>query len=317
MITTPTPAQNSITLLIALVTIGLAIAASACGGASADRSATRPSSTTAPATTTTTTVVTRPTEPRDEIVATAAGRLHIHCKGDGPTTVLLIAGWDAGGDESWAAVQPKIAARDRVCTYDRFGTGTSDAASKAQTFTTQAADFHALLDAAGEPGPYVVAGHSFGGAEAVAFASRYQDDVVGLLLIDASPPTWPAAVCAVPDDGSEAATDARKLCAVFHDPASDAERLDAVAAFDEVAAIDSLDDLPVTVMTAAHRTWPGLAARELTRLDAVWAEGVSRWAALSANSTTLTVEKTGHYIQIEHPDVVVNALTQLLPESNS
>jgi pimeloyl-ACP methyl ester carboxylesterase len=71
------------------------------------------------------------------------------------------------------------------------------------------------------------------------------------------------------------------------------------------------------VITAAHRTWPGLAAGELARLDAVWAKGVSRWAALSTKSTTVAIEKTGHYIQLEHPNVVLNALTHLLRDSDS
>src|SRR3712207_8210128 len=59
----------------------------------------------------------------------------------------------------------------RVCAYDRFGTGTSDAPTTPQTFEDQVADLHELLDAVGEPGPYVVVGPSFVGAEAVTFRS--------------------------------------------------------------------------------------------------------------------------------------------------
>ncbi|MBA2282008.1 MAG: alpha/beta fold hydrolase [Acidimicrobiia bacterium] len=142
--------------------------------------------------------------------------------------MLLIARWGDGGD-NWGSIEPAISERARVCSYARFGTGTSDAPSSTQNFDTQAADLHALLDHDGEPGPYVVLGHSFGGAEAVTFAARYPDEVTGLMLLDASPTTWPATVCSV------AAYEA--LCGVFHDPTLDPERLDVFPAFDEVATI--------------------------------------------------------------------------------
>ena len=109
-----------------------------------------------------------------------------------------------------------------------------------------------------EPGPYVVVGHSFGGAEAVAFASMYPNDVGGLLLLDASPTTWP--------DGVHRAR--RRIrrrcgfaetCAAFA-PAANPEQLDAPAAFAEVDAITSLGALPMTVVTAAAHPYPGLDA---------------------------------------------------------
>ena len=222
--------------------------------------------------------------------------------------MLLIAGWGAGGDESWSAVHPTLAEHARVCTYDRPGTGTSDAPATDQTFETQATDLRALLETAGEPGPYVVVGHSFGGPEAVTFAAEYPEEMTGLVLVDASPTTWPAAVCAVPDDAGSY----HQLCKVFHDPLLDPERLDVIAAFEHVAGISSLGDLPLTVITADTCTSPGLAATELTRLNQVWDEGVATWAALSPRSTVVIVTDTGHNIQLEHPDVVIREVSTLL-----
>lgn len=259
-----------------------------------------------------TTRLARPTGLVDDHIAIDGGRMHLRCVGEGPTTVLLLAGWGGSGD-GWGAIEPTVAERARVCSYAKFGTGTSDAPPTTQTFVTQAADLHRLLEAAGEPGPYVVLGHSFGGAQAVAFAAEHPDEVVGLMLLDASPVTWPAAVCAVPDDGTDAARDAGTLCATMHDPALDPERIDVVPAFEEVAAIESLGDLPMTVMSAARRTWPGLAESEITRLTDVWSEGVDRWAGLSTASTIVTVADTSHLIQLDQPELVVDQLLALLP----
>lgn len=287
----------SIAALVAAITLSTA----ACGnsdGSDASAAATP----TTPATTSP--VVERPTRGVDAMVRVEHGRMHIRCAGTGDTTVVLIAGWD-GGDGSWDAIRPSVSQHARVCSYAKFGTGGSDPASTTQTFASQAADLHALLAAADEPGPYVVVGHSFGGSVAVMFASTYPDEVTGLLLLDASPTGWPATVCSVPAY--------RAACDLMHDPAEDAERLDVFRAFDEVAHITSLGDLPMTVMTGAHRDDTGLSADELTRLDSVWADGQAHWASLSSASTIVTVEHTGHHIEIDQPQRVVDELLNLLP----
>jgi len=217
--------------------------------------------------------------------------------------VLLLAGWDDAGDK-WGDIEPAISGRARVCSYSRFGTGESDAPPSTQTFATQATDLHELLDAAGEPGPYVLVGHSFGGAEAVTFASKYPDEVTGLLLLDASPTTWPDVVCSVPAyEGG---------CAVMQDPTLDPEELDVFPAFEAVAAITSLGDAPMTVMTAAHRDPQGITPDELARLETLWAEGMERWAGLSSLSSIVIVEDTGHHIEVDQPQLVVNELLELL-----
>jgi pimeloyl-ACP methyl ester carboxylesterase len=257
----------------------------------------------------------RPAQHVDALVDVGSGRLHLRCDGAGNVTVLLVAGW-GGSTESWATVDSSLADSARVCSYDRFGTGTSDVPTTTQTFGTQASDLAALLRSAGEPGPYVVVGHSFGGAEAVTFAARYPDEVAGLMLLDATPPTWPAASCAVPDDGTDAARSFQALCAAMHDPTQNPEHLDVIAAFDEVAQIDALGALPMTVVTAAERSFPGLAESELARLDAVWNAGVSEWAAMSSSSTVVEVD-TGHDIQLEQPALVVREVLTLLSRSDN
>lgn len=290
--------MNATTFSAAVLAVALPLAAAACGSSGSDAS--EPPT----PTTTSTTTVERPSGDVDELVAVDGGSLHLRCTGSGDVTVVLVAGWGAGAD-AWSGVEPQLADEARVCAYDRFGLGSSDAPPEVQTFETQAADLHALLEAAGEPGPYVLAGHSFGGAEAVTFASTFADEVAGLVLVDASPATWPATVCSV-----EAYAGG---CAVMHDPSLDPERLDVFGAFGAVAAIESLGDLPMAVVTAAHRTDPTLDAAELARLDSVWAEGVERWASLSTASSVVTVEDAGHDIHVERPELVAGEIAALLP----
>ena len=72
--------------------------------------------------------------------------------------------------------------------YDRAGRGWSDAADGPQDGAHIAADLHTLLDRAHVPGPYVLAGHSFGGLYVLSFAAQFPDQVAGLVLLDSTAP---------------------------------------------------------------------------------------------------------------------------------
>jgi pimeloyl-ACP methyl ester carboxylesterase len=292
----------------ALLAIALAVGVVACGSSAStgDHGATtaRPASNRRPDASTTTVAAPRPAGSIDRLVETDHGKLHLRCDGHGPATVLLIGGWDHGID-GWGPFEATVARHARACEYDRFGIGTSDAPATNQTFETQVADLHAALDAAGEPGPYLVVGHSFGGAEGVTFASTYADEVRGVVLIDASPTDWPAVVCSVP--AYEAG------CDLMRHPERDGERLDVFPAFEQVSKVATLGVLPLTVITAAHRSPDGISAVEQARLDRLWAAGEQRWARLSSRSKVVTVDHTGHSIHLDQPKAVLDEVVGLLP----
>lgn len=279
-------------------------------------SPTTPPTTTAPDTTASTTTAhaeTRPTALLDELVDVGGARTHVRCVGRGAATVLLISGFEAGA-AAWGAVEPALTARTRVCSYDRPGTGTSDPPAAIATFATQAHDLRDLLTAVREPGPYVVVGHSFGGAESISFASAYPDEVIGVVLVDASPANWPQSLCAVADDGSDAATIVHGLCAGWSEPTSNVEHLDVVAAFADVATITTLGSLPMAVISAVDRQLPaGLATDEVERLTDGWDQGQQRWSQLSTASHLVPVADSSHYIQLDHPDLVIDQIVRLLP----
>jgi pimeloyl-ACP methyl ester carboxylesterase len=121
-------------------------------------------------------------------------RLYIECTGSGGPAVILQAGLGASSS-SWAAIAPAVAATTTVCTYDRAGHGRSDEAGP-QDGIALATDLHTLLERAGVPGPYVLVGHSSGGPYVRVFATRYADQVAGMVLLDAQPPD---AFTALPD----------------------------------------------------------------------------------------------------------------------
>jgi len=89
--------------------------------------------------------------------------------------------------DPWRGVQPAVAARTRACSYDRAGLGWSDPGPLPRTSRREIRELHRLLANAGETGPYVLVGHSFGGWNALLYARQYRRDITGLVLIDAAP----------------------------------------------------------------------------------------------------------------------------------
>ena len=114
-------------------------------------------------------------------------RLYLDCRGEGSPTVVL----DNGLGEvaaSWARIVAQVDSTTRVCAYDRAGQGWSEDTSSAQDGITAAVDLRALLSMAGEHGPYVLVGHSIGGAYALTYADQYPRQVAGMVLLDSSSP---------------------------------------------------------------------------------------------------------------------------------
>ncbi|GAA5027948.1 hypothetical protein GCM10023258_23050 [Terrabacter aeriphilus] len=122
-----------------------------------------------------------------KLVDVGGYRLHLNCTGTGSPTVVLLNGL---GETSplWARVQPAVAATSRVCAYDRAGQGWSDDSPNPADATTAATDLHQLLSAAGETGPFVLAGHSSGGVHALTYTHLYDSDVAGVVLLDSASP---------------------------------------------------------------------------------------------------------------------------------
>ena len=114
-------------------------------------------------------------------------RLHIHCTGSGSPTVVLEPGLGEPSAMMEAWIAPAVATTTRVCVYDRAGRGWSESTGP-QDGRQVATDLHTLLQRAGEPGPYVLAGHSVGGLYVLNFADLFPDQVAGVVLLDSTHP---------------------------------------------------------------------------------------------------------------------------------
>jgi len=125
--------------------------------------------------------------PPGRFVDVGGRRMHLVESGAGTPVVVLESGI-AASCLNWTNIQAEVARFTRVCSYDRASLGWSDSAQTPRVTSHLVEELHELLKAANLPGPYVLAGHSYGGMLVRAYAARYPDEVAGLVLVDPLPP---------------------------------------------------------------------------------------------------------------------------------
>jgi hypothetical protein len=122
----------------------------------------------------------------------AGRRIFLRCTGTGSPTVVF----ENGLTTDWYSLQNQLSTSTTVCSYDparqNGPSSRSDSAPAPRDGDARVADLHAVLAAAGVPGPYVLGGASNGGLFSLMYASRYPDQVAGMVLIDGVHPDYHA-----------------------------------------------------------------------------------------------------------------------------
>jgi pimeloyl-ACP methyl ester carboxylesterase len=112
-------------------------------------------------------------------------KLRILCEGSAAPTVVIDGGIGTA-TMGWAVVQHQVANFARVCVYDRAGYFASDSIPGPRTSEQMARELHTLLVNAGEHGPFVLVGHSFGAFTARVYHAQYPAEVAGVVMVDGS-----------------------------------------------------------------------------------------------------------------------------------
>jgi pimeloyl-ACP methyl ester carboxylesterase len=279
-----------------------------------------------------------------KLVDVGGFKMHIDCTGEGSPTLILDSGL---GDSyiSWRKVQPQIAKFTRVCSYDRAGLGYSDSSSRPRTSQVMAEELHALLQAAGIAPPYVLVGHSMGGYDIRLYASQYRDEVAGMVLVDASHPDqekrFPAALKSldakwtrrlefmefampfgVPRLSGFCSANAVVRAAecnlhTLREKVAEEKALSESAA--QAAATAALSDLPLAVLShdPEEHSVPGIAPDVMKSVEAAWSQLQEELAHLSTRGTRTIAKNSSHYIQMDRPDRVVEAVHAVLDEARA
>jgi pimeloyl-ACP methyl ester carboxylesterase len=274
--------------------------------------------------------------PSGQMVDVGGYHLHINCTGHRSPTVVIDAGW---GDWSakWSWVQPKVAKTTQVCTYDRAGMGYSEAGSLPRNAKQFAQELHTLLHQANIPVPYVLVGHSLGGLSVRVFASDYESEVAGVVLIESMSP---AQFSQSPTDKKPQQTlQPRSFSIPFVlariglvrllaeplglKPALPPGAQKAFTAFSvtprsvQAWADEGLGMPDSGVQARAVKSFGALPLIVLSRgldLTPEWQAMQSELLQLSSNSQQLIAEKSGHNLEIDRPEAAIAAIVKMVKQ---
>ena len=273
-----------------------------------------------------------------QLIDVGGYKMHIDCSGTGSPTVILESGM-GDGYLSWRRVQPQIAQLTRVCSYDRAGLGYSDSSPKPRTSKVFAEELHTLLQHAGVSPPYVLVGHSMGGYDVRLYASLYRTEVAGIVLVDASHPeqqkrlpralndldaTWireqeffeftmpfglPRLLGFCAKDGEARAAECN-----FHSVRESVAELKSISeSAAQTAATGSLGDMPLVVLSQDSDAPQYDLPEDLVKpTNEAWQQMQRELAQLSTRGTQVIARNSGHYIQFDRPDVVVDGVGKVV-----
>jgi pimeloyl-ACP methyl ester carboxylesterase len=229
----------------------------------------------------------------------------VRCMGTrtpGKPLVVLEAGGGNGLD-IWARVQSPIAESARVCAYDRptlirSGAGPRAAFAPGEVVRT----LREILADLGEAPPYIMVGHSYGGMIVRLFATRYPAEVVGMVLVDSSHEDQLTRFDAIDPDT------ARELRSPPRDEAVDLVAFSAV-----LNASRWHSTMPLIVLTHG-KTPPAPAGRDtqVAALEKAWLELQRELATRSPAATHVIATRSGHYIQLDEPTLVIDAVHKVV-----
>ena len=117
------------------------------------------------------------------------GGYDVHVLAEGPRggpPVVLFGGGHSGG-YAFLDLHNALKADFRSILIDRPGTGWSDTGPFPRTTAVEVDEVMAVLESTGESGPFVFAGHSFGGLLAANIARRHPQQTAALVLLDPTP----------------------------------------------------------------------------------------------------------------------------------
>lgn len=218
--------------------------------------------------------------------------------GNGRPAVVLQAGF-GDGKAVWQPVMAELARDFTVFAYDRPGRGDNPDTDAPRDPCSIADEQRALLKSAGISPPYVLVGHSLGGLYQYVYAKLYPDEVAGFVLLD---PTHPRNWQMVQKTNPAIATLIKTMLTLRPGRAQSGEFNAQTQCLDRLDMKQALKAPgKILVSRRYRREEEGDFAREVQKLQ-------QEWLAMTGVGELDILWDSGHYIQAEKPEDVIEAI---------
>lgn len=266
--------------------------------------------------------------PIGKLVDVGGYRVHLYCMGHGSPAVVIVG---AGFSFNWGLVQPEVAKFTQVCAYDHSGIGWSESGPK-DSCSLRIGEVHNALKNLGISGPFVLVGHSLGALVARVYAGRYPDEVAGMVFVDHAfrldpsdekllppmpPPEPPKPGAPAPTGGIEEDPNFSKMSArdrELHMWALSQPRNMAALQNNGTLMPQCIADADTLAKDHPHPlgdkplvdvSTDGLRIAPYVKLQ-------GDLLSLSENSKEIVAQNSSHFIIIDRPDVLIDAINQVV-----
>ncbi|UPM56106.1 alpha/beta fold hydrolase [Gottfriedia acidiceleris] len=203
-------------------------------------------------------------------------------------------GWDLN---NWKTIRNEVSKFAKMFIYDRAGIGESGKDDRPRHSKQNVENLRTLLQKVGVKPPYVLVGHSFGGANVRLFASEHPEEIAGVILLDS-----------VHEDQN------KYMAPLFSDKVKEeyygqfrfeASLNEFEESLEQIRETKSLGNIPLLVVTGGTQPY------HTPESWIYWTKFQKELVKLSSNSKHIIVNDAGHAIHIDRPDAVIKALKEM------
>ncbi|MCE9756655.1 alpha/beta fold hydrolase [Bacillus cereus] len=275
--------------------------------------------------------------------------IEVHIKGGGKQTVVIQTGMTCSFYD-WLPIIKKLSQHFTVVSYHRPGYGKSELGNQPCTIRQVTKELHMLLNKLAIQEPFILIGHSYGGLCAQHFAMLHEDKLQALILVDSTSMNLhrldelhlPISDQTDSDDmwlekyntyskmdvdmlsnklKSILANQSRQYIEFSTSPllykATASELCEWKNCARSIKELYKTLKVPLIVIgrdpqySITQLTEGGMPKEEATRLETMWQELIHEQLQLSIHSQYILAEHAGHGIEIDRPDIIIEAVQSL------
>ena len=248
-----------------------------------------------------------------QLVDAGGYRLDVLRAGAGTPAVILVGGLGNALD-TWTQIVPSAAELSTVVAYSRSGLGRSEPGPSKHTARDSVLELHALLAKLNLKPPYVLVGASYGGILVRLYTSLYPAEIGGLVIVDGSheqqvlrygklDSKYPGQFRGFFEERL------KSLKGAEADETRESVRIQNAGA---VEGLKPLPDIPIAVLTSMKANPAAQYVNDTPQGHDAWRAMHEEWFRHSRNGWHIVTTRSGHHIQDDEPQLVIEAIRFVL-----